>query len=110
MQELHILLTPDQEDKKVYKNIHAVGFRNDKVLKDNLIRTKFPNIEKAGRFDSCGKRHCLVCDFIFSSDTFFTKACGETFKIQSGTLNSNAQKIRVIFLKFRTYKEVPYFR
>ena len=31
LQELHILLTPDKEHKKVFQDIPVVGFRNGKV-------------------------------------------------------------------------------
>ena len=37
LQELHILLTPDQEHKKVFRGILVVGFRNGKSLKDELV-------------------------------------------------------------------------
>ena len=52
LQELHLLLAPDKEHKKVSPDVPAVGFRNSKSLK-----------------------------------TFTTEACGEVFKIQSGSLN-----------------------
>ena len=55
LQELHILLTPDQENKKVFEDIPVVGFRNGKSLKDHLIRAKLPNVEIAGR-NHVGKR------------------------------------------------------
>ena len=86
LQELHILLTPDKEHKKVFQNILVVGFRNGKSLKDHLARAKLPNVEITGRRESCGKGNCQVCDFICDTDTFSTKACNETFKIQSGVL------------------------
>ena len=86
VQELHIPLTPDQEHKKVFQDILVVGFRNGKILKDHLVRAKLPNFEITGRSESCGKGNCQVCDFICDTDTFSTKACGETFKIQSGYL------------------------
>ena len=72
LQELHILLTPYQEYKKVFQDIPVVGFRNGKSLSDHWVRAKLPN---------GGKRNCRVCDFICNTDTFTTKACGETFKI-----------------------------
>ena len=34
LQELHIFLTLDQEDKKVFQDIPVVGFRNVKIIKD----------------------------------------------------------------------------
>ena len=38
---------------------------------------------------------------------FFTKVCGETFKIQSGVLNCNSQEV-VYLLKCRICEEAPY--
>ena len=48
LQELHILLTPDLEHKKVFQDIPVVGFCNGKSLKDHLVRAKLPNVEKIG--------------------------------------------------------------
>ena len=58
LQELNILLTPDQEHKKVFQDIPAVGFRNGKSLKYHLVRAKLPNVEITGRSESCGKGNC----------------------------------------------------
>ena len=65
----------------ILRNIYIF---NGKSLKDHLVRAKVPNVEITGRSESCGKGNCQVCDFICDTDTFSTKACGETFKIQSG--------------------------
>ena len=78
-----------------------------KSLRDHLVRAKLPNVEITGRSKSCGKGNCQVCDFICDTDTFSTKTCGETFKIQSGVLNCNSQKV-VYLLKCRTCGEAPY--
>ena len=86
LRELHILLATDQEHKKVFQDIPVVGFRNGKSLKDHLVRAKLTNVEIAGRSESCRKGNCQVCDYICDTDAFTTKACGETFKIQSGYL------------------------
>ena len=83
LQELHILLTPDQGHKTVFQDVSVVGFCNGKSLKNHLVRAKLPNVEITGRSEACGKEKCEVCDFICNTDTFTTKACGETFKIQS---------------------------
>ena len=90
---LHILLTPNQEHEKVIQDIPVVGFRNGKSLKDHLVRAKLPNVEISGRSESCGKGNCQVCNYICDRDTFITKACGVTFKIQSWILNCNSQKV-----------------
>ena len=107
LQELHILLTPDQEHKNVFQDTPVAGFHNDKSLKDHLVRAKLPNVEIRGRSELCGKGNYQVCVFICDTDTFSTKACGETFKIQSGILNCNSQKV-VYLLKCRICGEASY--
>ena len=72
-----------------------------------MIRAKLQNVEITGRSESCEKGNCQVCDFICDTDTFFTKVCGETFKIHSGLLNCNSQKV-VYLLKCRICGEAPY--
>ena len=79
----------------------------EKILKDHLFRAKSPNVEITGRSESCEKGNCQVCDFICDTDTFSTKACGETFKIQSGILNCNSQKV-VYLLKCRICWKASY--
>ena len=75
------------------------------MVKDHLVRAKLSNVEIIGRLESCGKGNCQVCDFICDTDTFTSKPCGETFKIQSGILNWNFQMV-VYLLKCRLCGEV----
>ena len=72
-----------------------------------MVRAKLPNVEITGRSEAYGKRNCQVCEFICNTDTFSTKACGETFKIQIGVLNCNSQKVAYV-LKYRIYGEAPF--
>ena len=46
-----------------------------------------PNAEITGRSESCGKVKYQVYDFTCKTDTFNTKACGETSNIKKGILN-----------------------
>ena len=92
-------------EHQVFQDIPVVGFRNGKSLKDHLVQAKLPNAQIPGRSESCGKGNCQVCNYI--CDTGTAKACSETFKIQSGVLNCNSQKV-VSLLKFRIYGEAPY--
>ena len=64
LQELHILLTPDEEHKKILQDIPVVGFRDGKSLKDCYFRVKLRNVEIPGRSESCGKGNCQVCHAI----------------------------------------------
>ena len=84
MQELHILLTPNKEHKKVSPDVPVVGFRDGKNLMDHLVRAKLPKLDERGRCEPCGKKTCLVCDSISTTTTFTTEACQEcqeAFKI-----------------------------
>ena len=93
LQELQILLAPDKEHKKVFSEVPIVRFRNGKSLKDYLVRAALPKMDNAGGSEPCGKGTCQVCDHIITTNTFTTKACGEVFKIQSGSLNCNSEKV-----------------
>ena len=57
LQELHILLKPDKERKKVFQDIPVVGFRNGKSLKDHLVRVKLLNVKITGRSESYQKEN-----------------------------------------------------
>ena len=82
MEELHILLTPNREHKKVFPDVPALGFWNGKSLKDYLVRAKLAKLDESGRCKPCGKKTCLVCDSISTTITFTTEACLETLKFR----------------------------
>ena len=93
LRKLHFLLAPDKEHKKVYPNIYVVGFCNGKRLKDYLVRAALPKTNEAKRCELSGMKTCLVCNSIRATTTFATEACGGTFKIQSGALSCNSEKV-----------------
>ena len=105
LEKLHILLTPDQ-GHNVFQCSPVLEFHNGKCLKDQLVRAKLPSVEITGSSESLGKGNCQVCDFICNTDTFSAKACGETLKIHSGTVNCNSQKV-VYLLKCKVCGEAP---
>ena len=93
LQELHLLLAPDKQHKKVFPDVPVVGFLNDKSLKDYLVRADLPKTNETGRCEPCGKKTCLVSNSIRTTTTFTTEACVEVFKIQTGPLNCNSEKV-----------------
>ena len=107
LQELHLLLAPDKEHKKVFPDLPVVGFRNGKSLKDYLVRATLPKANEIGRCKPCGKKTCLVCNSIRTATTFTTEACGEIFQIQSGPLNCNSEKV-LYLLKCKVCGDAPY--
>ena len=44
MTKIHLLLTPDKEHNKVFRDVPIIGFRRAKSLKDILVRAKVPQI------------------------------------------------------------------
>ena len=57
LQELHLLLAPDKEHKKVCRNVPVVGFRNGKILKNYLLRAVLPRTHETRRCEPCGKQY-----------------------------------------------------
>ena len=107
LQELQILLAPDIEHKKAFTEVPIVGRPNGKSIKDYLVRAALPKIDNAGGSEPCGKGTCQVCDHIITTNTFTTKACGEVFKIQSGPLNCNSEKV-LYLLRSKIFDNTPH--
>ena len=93
LQELHILLTPDQEQKNVFLDILVVGIFHSKSQKDHLIKANLPNVEITERSESFEKGNCQV-----------RESLTQFYIIQSGILNCNSRK-GVYFLKCRIFSE-----
>ena len=83
--KLHILLTPDVAHKAVFTNVVIISFKNDRSLKDHLVRAVLPKVDAEGRSKPFGgggggrggggkKRSCEVCKSV--NDTSDLK--GET--------------------------------
>ena len=51
LQEIHLLLAPDKEHKKVFLNVPVAGFCNGKGLKDYLVRAPLPRTVETARCD-----------------------------------------------------------
>ena len=52
--ELHVLLTPDVAHKAVFTNVPIISFKNDRSLKDHLVRAVLPKVDAEGRSKPCG--------------------------------------------------------
>ena len=77
-----------------------------RALQTTLSEQSYLKLMKLGD-EPCGKKTCLVCNSIRTTTTFATEACGEIFKIQSGPLNCNSEKV-LYFLKCKVSSEAPY--
>ena len=74
---------------------------------DYLIRAALHKTNETERCEPCGKKTCLVCNSIRTTTTSTTEACGEVFKIQSGPLNCNSEKV-LYLLKCKVCGEASY--
>ena len=107
MEELHVLLPPNKEHRKVFSDMPVVGFHNGKSLEDYMVRAKLWKLKESGKCEPCGKKTCLVCDSLSTTTTFTTETCQETIKIQKGPLNCDYEKM-LHLLKWKVCDEVPY--
>ena len=64
-------------------------------------------MDNAGGHEPCGKGTCQLCDYIITTNTFTTKQCGEVFRIQSGCLNCNSEKV-LYLLRCKIRDDTPY--
>ena len=107
LHELNLLFALDKEHKKDLSNVTVAGFRNDKSLKDYLVRAILPKTNETGRCEPCGKKTCLVCNSIGAITSYTMEACEETFEIQCGPLNCNSVKV-LYHLICKVCGEAPY--
>ena len=62
LEELHILLAPDEQHRKVFTDIPRIGFKNGKSLKDHLVRPVLPKIDVASNsVHAVGKGLLVSC-------------------------------------------------
>ena len=102
-----MLFALDKEHKKVFPNVPVAGFRIGKSLKDYQVKAALPGTNKTRRCEPCRKKTCLICNSTRTTTTFTTEAYEKTFKIQSGPLNCNSEKLLYLF-KCKVCGEAPY--
>ena len=54
LEELHVILASDDENKKVFPEVPMIGFKNNKNLKAHLLRSQLPDLDEVGRSKPCG--------------------------------------------------------
>ena len=97
--ELHLLLTPDVAHKAVFTNVPIIGFKNDRSLKDHLVRAVLPKVDAEGGSKPCGgkKRSCEVCKSVNDTSYFKRRDTDETFNILKGPLDCNSNHVIYLF-------------
>ena len=72
LEELHILLAPDEHHRIVFADIPRICFKYGKSLKKYLIRSVLPKIDVAGNCDPCRWKRppCKFCKLMKKTSTF----------------------------------------
>ena len=68
-----------------------------RALKTSSAELSYLELMKLPDVNRVGKKTYLVCNSIRTTTTFTMEACSETFKIQSGTINCNSEKVLYLF-------------
>ena len=110
IQELLLLLTLVQGQKKVNSEVPIIGFKNTKSLKDHLVRATLPQLDREDRSKPCEEANhsCEVRDSV-KDTTKFKKAESEvTFDILKGPVDCNAKNMICLFECKKCQFKFPY--
>ena len=71
---LHLLLTVDQANGRVFSDVPIISFKNTKSLKDHLVRAALPQLDREWISKPCegANRSFEVCESV-KNTTNFTK-------------------------------------
>ena len=71
LEELHILLAPDKQHRKVFTDTPRIGFKNGKSLKDHLVRPVLLKIDVPGNSSPCCEKRppCELCKLMKKTST-----------------------------------------
>ena len=91
LQNIQILLTPNEEHRNVFSDTPVVGFKRGRSLQDILVRAKLPEEKQESGSAKCktlGKkgRTCDVCPFVKSTNTFTNRTGEQEFSIECNSI------------------------
>ena len=92
---MHAILAPDDRHKKVYPDVPLISFKNNKSLRDHLVRSQIPDIEEIRMSKPCGRKRppCHLCKSMKDTCTFKIKRFDEVYKINND-YNCNSKIVR----------------
>ena len=93
--ELHLLVTPDVGHQAVFTNFPIIGFKNDRGLKDHLVRAELAKVDTEGGSKPCSgkKRSCEVFKSVNDTSYFKRRDTDETFDILKVPLDCNSNHV-----------------
>ena len=100
MSFLHLLLTSNQEHRKVFHKISIIGFRRAKSLKDILVRAKVsPLQENEGVCEPCKESRCEICEHMVNTDSFKSTTTQRIYFIRPENLKCSCENAVYLFTR-----------
>ena len=90
---INLLLTPDNEHNKVFKDVAMIRFRRAKSLKDILVRAKVPQIKNKGWCGPCKGPRCEICKHVVPTRNFTSSTTKRTYEIRQENLNCRSRNV-----------------
>ena len=74
-------------------------FKNDRSLKEHIVRAVLPKVDAEGRSKPCGKKKhsCEVCKSVNDTSHFKRRDTNKTFNILKGLLLCNSNHVIYLF-------------
>ena len=94
LSKIHLLLTPDRENRKVFENAPTIRFKKGKSLKDILVRAKVPPLKtEEGFCGPCNKPRCEICKCITKTFQFESSSTKRIYSIRPQNLNCTSKNV-----------------
>ena len=82
MTRIHLLLTPENEHNKVFRDVPIIGFCRAKSLKDILVRAKVPQIKNKAWYGPCKGPKWEIWKLIVPTRNFTSFTTKRTYEIR----------------------------
>ena len=93
MIRIHLLLAPDNEHNKVFRDIPIIGFCRAKSLKDILLRANIPQIKNKIWCGPCKGPRCEICKHIVPNRNFTSSATKSKYEIRPENLICRSKNV-----------------
>ena len=77
-----MILASDDGHKKVFPDVPMIGYKINRNLKTQLVRSQLPDLDELGRSKPCGgKRPLHLCENMKNISTFKSERLDVVYKI-----------------------------
>ena len=103
---MHLVLTPDNEHNKVFRDVPITGFRRAKSLKGIVMKVKIPHLKSKGSCGSSKAPRFEIYKHIVPIRNFSSFTTKHTYEIRSENLNSK----NVVFDVLQNLSQTIYWK